>query len=192
MFDQKEIKAYRAISAPADLRDKVLSSCAEQAPRKGDSRVFMKWASSIAACFVLVMVLTVFAAGEYGVVSVAFPDGELIKEQSVVYVPDGGAQPVSLYRELAETVIPFSLDGHAEISVSDGIMNIIEPDTDKILYTGTEYSMDGKTLVHWTVCADDTARVYEMTVRGIFDTEKIILSYNESDHVWTVTRVDAE
>lgn len=192
MFDQKEIDAYRKISAPADLRDKVLSSCAEQTPRKRDPRVYMRWGSSIAACFVLAMVLTVFAAGGYGNVSVSLSDCELEKEQSVVYVPNGGVQGISMYRELAETVIPLSLDGHAELSVSDGFMNIMKTDTDEILYVGTEYSMDGKTLVHWTVCADDTAHVFEMTVRGIFDTEKIILSYDESDNVWTVTRVDAE
>ena len=192
MFNQKEIQAYRAISAPSDLRDKVLSSCAEQPLRKKDSRFYMKWVSSIAACFALVAVLSVFAAGEYGHVSVSLSGGELVKERAVVYVPEDGVQPLSMQRELAETVIPISLDGHAEISVSDGIMNVIRSDTNEILYTGTEYSMDGKTLVHWTVCADDTARVYEMTVRGIFDTEKIILAYDESDNVWTATRVGAE
>ena len=191
MFDQKEIRAYRAISAPKDLRDKVLSSCAEQ-PKRKDSHIYMKWASSIAACFVLVMVLTVFAVGEYGSISVSLSDSTLAKEQSVVYIPNGGVQPISLSRELADTYIPLTLDGHADLSVSGGVMQIVDPDTDEALYTGTEYSMDGKTLVRWTVRADDTAQIFEMTVRGRFETEKIILSYDESDHVWTITRVDAE
>jgi hypothetical protein len=138
------------------------------------------------------MVLTVFAVGEYGNVSVFLSDSTIEKEKSVVYIPNGGVQPISLHRELTDTYIPLTLDGHAELSVSGGVMQIVDPDTDETLYTGTEYSMDGKTLVRWTVRADDTAQIFEMTVRGRFETEKIILSYDESDNVWTVTRVDAE
>ncbi len=192
MFDQKEIAAYRKISAPSDLRDKVLSSCTDAAPRKKTSREYMRWISSVAACLILVTVLTVFAAGEYGTLSVSLSDSELIKEQSVVYAPNGGIQSISMQRDLKTTEIPLLLDGHAVLSVSDGVMSIMKPDTDEILYTGTEYSMNGKTLVLWTVCADDTAHTFEMTVRGAFKTEKIILTYDESENAWTATRDDAE
>ena len=188
MFDQKEIAAYRKISAPVDLRDKVLSSCTDVAPRKKTSLTNRRWLSSVAACLILVTVLTVFAAGEYGAFSVSLSGSELMKEESVVYAPNNGVQSISVQRDLRTTEIPLLLEGHVELSVSDGVMSIKEPDTDAILYTGTEYSMDGKTLVLWTVCADDTAHAFEMTVRGAFKTEKIILSYDESQNAWTLMR----
>ncbi len=192
MFNQKEIEAYRSVSAPVDLRDKILSSGADMAPKKRTPREYMRRASSIAACFVLVAVLTVFAAGSFGNVSVSLSGSELYEDKSMTYVSNGGAQSISVHRERTETTIPLAFDGHAELSVSNGVMKIVSEETQEVLYTGTDYSIDGKTLVHWVVYADDTAQTFEMTVRGTFKTEKIILTYHVSENEWTVTRTDAE
>ncbi len=188
MFNQKEIAAYRSISAPDALRDKVLSSGVNMAPQKRNPREYMRWVSSVAACFVLVAVLTVFGAGSFGHVSVSLSGSELHEDKSMTYVLNGGAQPISVHRERTETTIPLSLDGHAELSVSNGVMKIVSEDTEEVLYTGTEYSIDGKTLVNWVVYADDDAKTFEMTVRGAFKTEKIILTYDAAENEWTVIR----
>lgn len=192
MFNQKEVEAYRNISAPDALRDKVLSSCADAAPRKRSALAYRKWASSIAACFVLVMALAALGIGRFANVSVSLSDSKLAHEQSVEYRSKNGAKSISVYRDGGEETIPLFLDGRAELSVSDGIMYIMDPETEEVLYTGTEYSMDGKTLVRWTINARDDAHPLEMTVRGVFKTEKIILTYDASEETWTVTRKDAE
>ena len=192
MFDPKEIEAYRKISAPVDLKDKILSSCTDAAPKKRNLHEYRKWISSIAACFVLVAVLAVVGVGNYGAVSVSVSDSELGKEQSVTYVPNDGVQSISVYREsvkTADAVIPLLFDGHAELSVSGGVMNIVDTkDTEKVLYSGTEYSMDGKTLVCWAISADDDAYAFEMTVQGTFQTEYILLTYDSANDIWTVSR----
>ncbi len=151
----------------------------------------MRWASSVAACFVLVAVLTVLGAGNFGNVSVSVSDEELTKERSVVYdLNDGRAAPAA--HGLAETTVEMTIEGHAALSVSDGSMNIVKADTGDVLNTGTDLSIHGETLVHWTVSADENAHIFEMTVRGTFKTEKIILTYDVSEKNWMLTRTDAE
>jgi hypothetical protein len=192
MFDQKEVAAYRSISAPDSLRDKVLSSCANMAPKKRNPREYMRMVSSIAACFVLVAVLAVFGAQSYGHVSVSLSGEKLREDQSMIYHSPISAQVASMYREREGTAVLFEFDGHAALSVSDGVMAIVDADTQDILYTGTEYAIDGKTLVNWTVHADDTAKTFEMTVRGAFKTEKIILTYDADENEWSVIRKEVK
>ncbi len=190
MFDSKEIAAYRELSAPIDLRDKVLSSLADEAPKRNSAR-FIKQLSSLAACFVLAAVLVLFGAREYGNVSVSVSGEELKKERSVVYNPNNEIEGYSMTRA-SETNVALTLDGHAELSVSNGILRIFAEDDDTVLYTGTDYAIDGKTLVHWTVLADDIANTYELTLKGAFKTEKIILSYDMASEAWTLTRSNRE
>ncbi len=192
MFDSKEIAAYRNISAPNDLRDRVLSSCGSFAPKKRDSRALIRHLSSLAACFVLAAVLVMLVVQDLSTVSVSVSNDELIKEQTVVYAPNDGIQGYSVART-SETKVELTLDGHAELSVSNGMLNIYgAANDDKLLYTGTDCSVHGKTLVCWVVGADDQTTTYEMTVRSAFKTEKIILTYEASDDTWTLTRSEIE
>ncbi len=188
MFDPKEIEAYRNISAPEGLREKILS-CDTAVVQKRNRAVFLKQISTIAACFVLVAVLTVFAARDLGDFSVSIASGEIPQGRTVAYEPDSSAeQALSVTRDPEETIISLTLDGNAELSVSDGTLHVVDSETNEILYTGTAYSARGETLVYWTVRADETADCFEMTVKGAFKTETIILSYSESDGEWTLTR----
>ncbi len=188
MFDPKEISAYRSISAPDGLRDKVLSSCANVTPRKKSPMAYMKWVSSLAASLVLVAVLTVFAANEFGSFSVSTGGGELPRERSVAYVPDEASQGVSLLNENGEVVISLMIDGRVTLSVSDGTLYVMSSENDEVLFEGTEYDAEGKTSVHWSVPTDDTAKKFEMTARGAFKTEKLLLAFDESQMKWTITR----
>ncbi len=188
MFDPKEISAYRSISAPDGLRDKVLSSCANVTPRKKSPMSYMKWVSSLAASLVLVALLTVFAANEFGSFSVSTGDGELPRERSVAYVPDEASQGISLLSESGEVVISLAVDGNVTLSVSEGTLYIVSPDGEEILFEGPEYDAEGKTSVYWSVPTDDAAKTFEMTARGTFKTEKLLLAFDESQMKWTITR----
>ncbi len=188
MFDPKKISAYRSISAPDGLRDKVLSSCANVTPQKKSPMSYMKWASSLAASLVLVVLLTVFAANEYGSFSVSTGGGELPRERSVAYVPDEASQGISLLSESGEAVISLAIDGRVTLSVSEGTLYVVSPDGEEILFEGTEYDAEGETSVHWSVPTDDTTKTFEMTARGAFKTEKFLLAFDESALTWTITR----
>ncbi len=192
MFDSKEVAAYRNISAPNDLRDRVLSSCGSLAPKKRDMGALMRHLSSLAACFVLAAVLVMFVVQDLTAFSVSVSDHELVKGQDVVYAPNDGTQGYSVARA-SETNVALTLDGHAELSVSNGMLHIYgAANDDKLLYTGTDYSVHGKTLVCWVVSADDQTQPFEMTVRSTFKSEKIILTYDASNDSWTLTRSEIE
>ena len=190
MFDEKEIAAYRSISAPSDLRDKVLSSCMAETPKRNDLRRMTRMISSIAACLLLATVLTTYAFGSYGDLNVSVSDRILNEESSLTFTTQDKGIAVAMYREIPVTTIPLTFDGHATLRVSGGTMNVIEDG--EILYTGTEYATDGKTLVHWTVSGDETSHPLKMTVSGRFRTETIILAYDETIEAWIVTREQAK
>ncbi len=190
MFDQKEIEAYRKITAPDTLRDKVMSSCADTAPRKNAPLFYMKRISAIAACFVLVAVLSVFAAQNFGGYSVAIASGELPRERSVAYDPASEPAPLAIAREADEAVITLSIDGRCELTVSDGTLYLADEENGELTDHGPRCEVGGETLVHWTVRADDKTQTFEMTVRGTFKTEKLILQWDEAGMTWTLTRLD--
>ncbi len=190
MFDEKEIAAYRNISAPSDLRDKVLSSCMAETPKRNDLRKFTRVISSIAACLLLATVLTTYAFGSYGDLDVSVSDRVLNEESSLTFTTQDNGIAVAAHREIPVTTIPLTFDGHATLRVSGGVMNVIEDG--EISYIGTEYATDGKTLVYWTVSGDETSQALEMTVIGRFKTETIILAYDETTAAWVVTREQAK
>ncbi len=190
MFDEKDIAAYRHISAPRDLRDKVLSSCTVETPVRRNPRKMMRVISSLAACLVLATVLTTYAFGSYGTLDVAVSDRVLNEESSLTFTEQNNDIAVAMLRDIPVTTVPLTFDGHATLRVSGGLMNIIE--NGEILYTGTEYKTNGKTLVHWAVSGDETSQPVEMTVIGRFKTETITLSYDETSGAWIVAREKAE
>ena len=186
MFDEKEIAAYRSIAAPQDLKDKVLSSCTAQTPKRRDLRKLSRVISALAACLVLATVLTTYAVGNYTSLDVAVSDRVLNEDSSLAFTAQDNGIAVAMHREVPVTTVPFTFDGHATLRVSGGVMNVIE--NGEIVYIGTEYETNGKTLVHWTVSGDETSQTLEMTVIGRFKTETIVLHYDEANGAWIVAR----
>ncbi|MBQ9747743.1 MAG: hypothetical protein IJV98_03060 [Clostridia bacterium] len=186
MFDEKEIAAYRGISAPRDLRDKVLSSCTAETTKRFDLRRMTRMVSSIAACLLLATVLTTYAFGSFDAPRVSVSDRVLNEQSSLTFTEQDHGIAVAMYREVPVTTVPLTFDGHATLRVSGGVMDVIEDG--EILYSGTEYTTDGKTLVHWTVSGDETSQVLAMTVIGRFKTETIVLRFDDSNDCWIVSR----
>ncbi len=190
MFDSKEIEAYRAISAPADLRQKVLSSCTEEMkPARNFSRM-IRTVSTLAACLVLVTCFSVMALGNFFEAD-AFISGEMITEEATVFAEEE-AMPLSLdARTLSHVDVPMTLEmrGKTEITVSDGVLLILDDTTDEVLETvssGTAYKTDKTTALIWTISADAEQKSFEMTIKSLFNTEVITLTYEETLGEWLI------
>ncbi len=181
MFDPKEVAAYRSISAPETLGDRIFATL-DSAPRKKSPLSYMKWVSTAAACLVLVLVLSVFAANDFGNFTVSTEGGELARERMTSSEPVG----YSLAEENGEITIALWIEGKATLSVSDGTLRALD-ETETLLFEGTEYGTSGKTLVRWTVCTEDITKTFEFTARGAFKTETLLFAFDEDQGQWLLT-----
>lgn len=66
MFDKKTVDAYKQITEPDELKEKVMAAClVDKAPEKRNFFGTMRMYATLAACFVLVIVFSVFAVGKF-------------------------------------------------------------------------------------------------------------------------------
>ena len=170
MFDKKTVDAYRSISAPDELKEKVMASCLVE--KTSEKRSFfgnMRMYATLAACFVLVIVFSVFAVGNFGDLSVSVYGKTLTSESMVL--SDSEIEPIAYSvepRTLGRTNVPVELEvsGETAISVSEGMMKVYDAKTEEELYAGTEFTAVEDVLIHWTVDADEAAKHFEMTING--------------------------
>ena len=191
MFDEKEIEAYRSISAPADLRERVLSSCAERPQERRSFSAMVRMTASAAACLLLVVVLSVFTVGNFGGVSVSVSGESLLPEGSASVYPEHGVAPLSAQptgKSITPSVsfpIALALSEKTDISVSGGEMKMT---TDGAVSFGTALAADGQVLIDWYINPDDTENAFVMTLRGALKSETLTLAYNEMTDRWTISR----
>ena len=126
MFDKKTVDAYKQITAPDELKEKVMAACfVDKAPEKRNFFGTMRMYATLAACFVLVIVFSVFAVGNFGDLSVSVYGKTLTSEPMVL--SNSEIEPIAYSAEpraLCRTSVPVEIEvsGETEISVSDGMM----------------------------------------------------------------------
>ena len=191
MFDEKEIRAYRSVSAPADLRERVLSSCAERPRERRSFSAMIRATAGAAACLLLVVVLSVFTMGNFGDVSVSVSGETLLPEGSASVHPEHGVAPLSAQptgKSITPSVsfpIALALSEKTEITVSGGEMKMT---ADGAVSFGTALAADGQVLIDWYINPDDTENAFVMTLRGALKSETLTLAYDKTTDTWTFLR----
>ena len=193
MFDEKEIEAYRSISAPANLRERVLSSCAEHPSARRNFPAMLRMVSSAAACLVLVTVLSVFMVGHFGDVSVSVSGETLLPESSVSVYPEHGVAPLSA-QPIGKSITPsvsfpisFTLADKTQINVSKGELYMENENGDMVSF-GSALTADGQIQINWYVLPNEEENAFVMTLRGALKSETLILAYDEANDIWNISR----
>ena len=193
MFDNKEIEAYRSISAPADLRNRVLSfDTEERKPARNTARMIRR-VSTLAACLVLMICFSAMAITSMGAVGISV-SGDALEKNETMTVLENGVAPLSYdKRSLSQVEIPMTLaiEHETAITVSGGALCIVEEETDEIRETvlsGTVYRTDSPESLIWTVSADAEQKEFEMTLKSRFKTETITLAFDEHTGAWVISR----
>ena len=118
MFDSKDIETYRSVKAPEGLFDRIATDAS--APKK-KARVFenvrfMRSASAIAACFLLVMTLTFMLGRETSDLYICVGGESLRQAGETMKVGDA---PTPLARIAEEPMgIPFEIGAKKEVTVA--------------------------------------------------------------------------
>lgn len=187
MFDKKTIDAYRSISAPDELKQKVLASCTSDIPRQrsfmGNIRIF----ATLAACFVLVIMLSVFAVGDFGDLSVSVR-GMTLSSEPVNLITQRSAIVAYGMDSYAKTSVPVevAVNSNTELTVTGGMMRACKMDTEEEYDSGTKLLIDSDTLIYWDVESSAAESHFEMTVTGQKKSYRIILDYDQYKKTWSI------
>ncbi len=201
MFDEKAIESYKQVTAPPELKNRVMKSYQTGHAKSNNIRLY-KSLSLVAACLVLVFAVSVFAGRDGGRIPVTM-NGTTISETPMAIsmagpmtaLADGsedtGIMTASFGRAMQPQVsIPLVLECTSEtkIAVSDGEMQVFDVNTGELLFAGSEYIAEGTVSLQWNVeageSAEEGAPYLYMTAKG--KTQTLQLQYEETDGVWMI------
>ncbi len=190
MFDSKDIAAYQKISAPANLKEKVFSSCTEERNHSWTQSRTLRTVSSLAACFILVICFSMMAIGNLGSAGVSVSGKTL--DAGETRTVSGGIAPLSA-RTISCVDVPIEIDvkGDTKISISNGVLYVLDGEKGEISATvlsGTVYQTDTDTSFVWTVGAEAEETKFTMTVESLLAKEIVTLTYDENTGEWGISR----
>ena len=175
MFSDKEIQAYKKISAPPELYYNVKSSAVEKSRIRVS--VIIKTLGAVAACFMIAVAVMIFA-------STKSPDincnGQSLNSSILFY----DVSPVSDTRESTALVVPFTFELHEDVEITLSKGRLIDADGEAIEGTFKK----GEIEVFWEIPRSDKQIDCEMVLKGEKNTTVIELNYDKTEKTITVIK----
>ncbi len=184
MIDNNIKSAYKSISAPKELREKIITL--GNNTKKQSNHKYILQIATLAACFVLV--IAVFAFMPLNRNTEILIDGQTITDSPVTLYGANTAQLVNVRTQQTVTV-PISIDARSstDILASSGTLVITDIKTGNIIMTDTKYTTNKKVSILWQNDMPDSDAVYDMTVKTKKECYTITLKYQKSTDTRTVT-----
>lgn len=165
MFSEDQIKQYKRITAPSEMRERVLTSVTVQNKKR---RTHVYRYAGIAACLVLIIAISL-VFNSMGSVNV-YSDGQVITENGV---PVYSAVSAMSARGLFGISLEAELDGKTVISATEGDVYV-----NGQLSSG-EIDAEKVSIV-WDIVPTDTERTYVLTFKNSRGTTEVTLLFNET------------
>ncbi len=182
MFDERAVSAYRSITAPSELKEKVMAAqkSAKTAENKNQRKTLRltRQLSAVAACLVL-MVGAWSMTREQGSLESGIHAAVLTDEaQGMIRMAEIGPVTVELNVEFPEGALLSCREGELLVQGEEDITPISR---------GSEWRVDRDALVLWQVPAFDTAQTFELTVDAETGSVTVVLSYDTAENCWAVS-----
>lgn len=175
MFSDKQKKAYSAVKAPDELRERVLASAENN---QNDKTVLFRTQFSriaaAAACVVFVAVAVFYAFGNNNGIDVSV-NGIAVEENQTVALTE--VSPLARSAPQAEIKLKLDISADAFITVDSGCFDVVGKESGL-----TEYSAEESIEIIWK---SNGMQKSEMTVDYGRKTCVLVLEY---DGEWVVTR----
>ena len=179
MFDNAQVREYKSIKAPDELRRSVLENCKSRKKRSG----YVYKISGLAACLAVIIALSLAFGGGSG--AEIFTGGISVGDAPASLT--AGASPVSA-RAYTGLSLEVELHKTSVITSNDGAVNIYDYET------GIELSGEitpRKVSVIWNVFPEDTDRIYVLEIADNRETTKVALTFDK-DAGWQISRSRAK
>jgi len=183
MFSDKHVAAYQSIKAPDELRKKV-EIC--KSNRNGISKNIIRFAS-VAACLII-------ALGVISLYNISNNTTEITIDGISPYNEDvvlHGSNSVSLAsaREFKIITVPVNIDTKKStiISVSCGTIVVNDENSDEMLMTDKEYTVNNDTGLLWQIPENELSGNNTMSVKTKNKTYTLSLTYDKATDTRTVS-----
>ena len=182
MFNNEDIKAYREISAPEGLRERVMASARQEKKKPIILSVPMRSIAAIAACFVFAVLVMLPMLNGGG--NEIYFDGEKIGTEGIsLAAENNGVMPIEARAMGLDLSLTLDVDRECSVHVSEGRVG----DT-QMSYMGSDASVPGNATLRWIIDLPDTEKTYFMTVETEDESFTLSLEYGEGG--WEISRVD--
>lgn len=191
MFDKKDIDSYRSISAPNELRERVMTYFKEESNAKTAKKYripeIYKF-SAMAVCMLLVLVIGIlFYSNNNSKLSVWVNGEKLTSEAITISSSDDGIAPANARAMLGFDIpIEFDIKRQTEISVSGGMMQVFDEETGELIALETTFFTDKSVKIVWEISTADINAAYEMYVSDAKDSYTITPKYDHSANCWKI------
>ena len=179
MFREAEKREYRQITAPAELRERVLNM-AKEAPQQPKKKPARRWmGTAVAACFALVMMVSTLLPSR----GIEFcMDGAVISESAVSFGENTSG--IALARAANVLSVPLTVKTGAETTLtpSRGVLRNSH-DADTVCIVGV---IDGTTDLIWEIEAVDPAESYTLCAESGEESSVLTLAFDADANCWTV------
>ncbi len=184
MFDQKQTDAFRSITAPMELKEKVLAL--EQKKPRNNRRIIMSL-SSAAACLLLVAAIPLLNKipqknPVFSVNGTAIGSEALLLTENNSGVMTAAARTVQKYTAVISAKFPTN----TVITVSDGSLELTDTDTNEIIGFGTECTAEGDTTIRWTVDIPTENAQYYLTADTDGKEKTFEMYYESATSAWYI------
>ena len=182
MFDERAVSAYRSITAPSELKEKVMAAqksakTAEEQKKRKTLRLTRQLAAA-AACLVLMV----------GAWSMTREQGSLESGIHATVVADEGQGMVRM-AELGPVTVELNVEfpKGAQLTCREGELLVQGEEDIAPVSRGSAWRVDGEALVLWQVPAFDTTQTFELTVDAETESVTVVLSYDTAENCWAVS-----
>lgn len=186
MFDQKQTEAFRSITAPEELRERILAM--EQKKPRNSRRLIMS-ISSAAACLLLIAAIPLFGRTpqKNPIFSV---NGTTIAEEAILLSEENSGVMAASARTVQKytAVISAEFPTDTTLAVSDGIMELTSIDSSGIIGKGEECKAKGNVLIRWTVDIPTENAQYYLTADTDGKEKTFRLNYESASALWYISQ----
>lgn len=186
MFDQKQADAFRSITAPEELRERVLAM--EQKKSRNSRRLIMS-ISSAAACLLLVAAIPLRGRTlqKKPVFSV---NGTTLAEEAMLLSDESSGAMTASARTVQKytAVISAEFPTDTTLAVSDGRIELTSIDSSEVIGQGEECKAKGEVLIRWTVDIPEKDAQYYLTADTDSKEQTITLYYESAAGLWYISR----
>lgn len=191
MFSDKQINDFRSISAPDELRRRVLGDSEALNTRSSSAgkikhRVF---AVSAAAAAVLVLAVGLPLGKAFSDARPVVSFNHTALTSSPVPAVDSSVPAVASARNIGTLTVPVELELKREtsISVSAGSFTWVNSEMSAELPAVTSLRLGGSVALEWSVPCDNTDEIYVMSLENDFSHCDITLTYDNSADLWKIS-----
>ncbi len=186
MFDQKQTDAFRSITAPEELRERVLAM--EQKKPRNSRRIIMG-ISSAAACLLILAAIPFFGRTlqknpVFSVNGTTIAEDEILLSDENSGVMTASARTVQKYTAVISAEFPTD----TTIAVSDGNMELTSIDSTGIIGSGEECKAKGNVLIRWTVDIPTENAQYYLTADTDGKEKTFKLYYDSASNLWYISQ----